>query len=93
MEAAGGRVFGISADPLEKSAELSKRLALTYPLYSDLDRSAIKAWRIHAAGKDIAVPSTFVVSRAGKILFRHVGERPPDRPLFDAILAAVRSSR
>jgi peroxiredoxin len=93
VTAAGGRVVGISTDPLEKSAELSESLGLTYPLYGDLDRTTIKAWHIHAAERDIAVPSTFVVTRAGRVVFRYVGERPSDRPSFDSVLAAVRSSR
>jgi peroxiredoxin len=68
-------------------------LGLTYPLLADPDLRAIRAFGIEHVGKGIALPSTFVLASDGRIVYRHVGKSPADRPDLEAIVAAVRKAK
>ena len=41
------------------------------------------------AREEIAIPSVFVITPAGTIAWRHVGETVPDRPTPQAVLEAI----
>jgi len=62
---------------------------LGFPLLSDADLRVAKAFGVAMAGRDIAVPATFLVAKGGRILKRYIGETMADRPDLDAILAAL----
>ncbi len=58
-------------------------------------RSAITSYGVvHRGGgpnnEDIAIPSHFLISRDGHILWRHIAERLQDRPDPQALLKVVR---
>ncbi len=79
-------VIGISADTVTQSQDLAARLGLTFPLLSDPDLKAARAFGVAMKGKDIAVPATFLVEPDGAISFRHIGETTTDRPALEAVL-------
>jgi peroxiredoxin Q/BCP len=73
LAAAGIAVVGISPDPPAKLAKFRERDALTFPLLSDPDRSALSAYGAFGEktmyGKKVTgvIRSTFVVGEDGKI--------------------------
>jgi thioredoxin-dependent peroxiredoxin len=70
----------------EESREFVRKKSLRLPLLSDPERKVISAYGVADADNGIAVPSVFVVSREGKIVWRHVGETQMDRPAVDVLL-------
>jgi peroxiredoxin Q/BCP len=73
LAAAGFAVVGISPDKPEKLAKFRDRDALTFPLLSDVDRSALSAYSAFGEktmyGKTVTgvIRSTFVIDEAGKV--------------------------
>lgn len=59
--------FGASVDPIEKNKQFAKKLDLNFPLLSDTDKSAAKAYGI-LRGK-WANRVTFYVDKEGKIAY------------------------
>jgi peroxiredoxin len=84
----GGTLVGISVDGREDSTALVARLGLHYPLLSDPDLRVASAYGVAMKGRDIAVPSVFVV-RGDRIVYRKVGETVGDRPTPDEVVAQV----
>lgn len=82
-------MVGISVDSPEESKKLVKRLSLRFPLLSDPKMKVISVYGVAMEGRDIAVPSVFVVDRSGRIRYRHVGESITDRPEAEAVLEQV----
>ncbi|MCA9665473.1 MAG: peroxiredoxin family protein [Myxococcales bacterium] len=89
FKAAGARLAGISADSLAHCAQLRKKLSLRFPLLSDPKLEVIKSYGVAQKDQDVAVPSIFIVSRNGQIVYRYVGESISDRPDPEKVLAAV----
>jgi len=89
----GVTVVGISADSQEAAAELAQRLELPFPLLSDPPREVISAFGVADRSNEIAVPAVFVVSRDGEVLWRYVGESPPDIPALEQVLAVLQRER
>ena len=83
--------MAISVDGRDKSVTLVKRLNLQIPLLSDPQMKVIKAYGVAMEGRDIAVPSVFIVDRKKQILYRYIGESMTDRPDSDDLLARVRA--
>jgi peroxiredoxin len=82
-------LVAISVDGVEDSVGLAAKLAIGFPLLSDPGLKTALAYGVAMQGEEIAVPSTFVVSREGKIVYRKVGESVTDRPSVDEVLAVV----
>lgn len=82
-------VVAIVVDDGPTNAKLAKRLGVGFPILSDADLSATKAYGIEDAGKDIALPATFVIDRSGKLRWLYVGDNPRDRPIVSSILDAL----
>jgi peroxiredoxin len=59
------------------------------PLLCDPDLKVISAYGVAMEGKDIAVPSTFVIDRTGAIRWRYVGENMRDRPTAQQLIDKV----
>ena len=59
-------------------------------MVSDPDVEIARAYGVRQKDRDLAVPSTFVVGRDGRIRFARVARHPLDRPTVDEILAALR---
>ena len=94
FEARGAIVLGVSADSFEDSAEWARKDGVEFPLVSDREGVAIRAYGVRHEGKGIAVPSVFVIVPApstdtGLIRYRKVGESITDRPGVAEILDAL----
>lgn len=86
----GRPLVAISVDSAEDSREFTRKKSLTLPLLSDADRKVMSAYGVADADTEIAVPSVFVVSKAGVVIWCHVGETQMDRPSADVILEQLR---
>jgi len=91
VEAAGGSLAGISVDARDDSVKLASELGLKFRLLSDADLRVASAYGVAMAGKDIAVPSVFIVRPDRTIAFKKVGEAIDDRPTAADVLAQVRA--
>lgn len=64
----------MSVDTSEDSARLAEGLGLEFPLLSDVERQAIRAWGVAheegLPGQVIARPASFLVERDGTISWR-----------------------
>lgn len=64
----------MSVDTSEDSARLAEGLGLEFPLLSDVERQAIRAWGVAheegLPGQMIARPASFLVERDGTISWR-----------------------
>ena len=94
IAAAGGVLAAISVDRPETSQALARRLAadggpLGFPLLSDPTRATIKAYGLHDAAHDIALPAVLVLGPDGRIAWKHAGEGVTDRPPEDDVIAAL----
>jgi len=90
FEKAGRPLVAISVDTREESIEFAGRKSLRTPLLSDSLRKVITAYGVADADNEIAVPSIFVISQEGNVLWRHVGETQMDRPGPDVLLEQLR---
>ena len=45
-----------------------------------------EAYGVKAKGKDMAIPSTVIVTPAGEVAWEYIGEKVPDRPASDLVL-------
>jgi peroxiredoxin len=79
-------------DAPRDSADLVKKLGLHFPLLSDPDMRTILAYGVAMKGRDIAVPSVFVVQQDRAITYTKVGETVTDRPLADEVLAQAKAA-
>ncbi len=86
FSANNAKVVAIVSDDTETNAALTKRLGVTFPILSDPDLSAIRAYGVEHVGKDIALPATVVVGADGTVRWVYVGDRPADRPLLPDVL-------
>jgi peroxiredoxin len=73
--------------------KLAADLGLRFPLLSDPDLRVATAYGVAMKGRDIAVPSVFVVRTDRSIAFRKVGETMADRPTADEVVAQVTAAR
>lgn len=89
----GATVVGVSVDEAPESKMLRAARKLEFPLLHDADANIAAAYGVRMKGESMAIPSVFVVSREGAIVWRHVGEYVPDRPTPDAVLEAVGRGR
>lgn len=65
------------------------KLGLHFPLLSDPDLHVTSSYGVAMKGRDIAVPSVYVVRQDHTISFHKVGETVGDRPSPDEVLAQV----
>ena len=97
LQRRGVSIAAISVDSREDSAELAKSLELPYPLLEDEKLRVALQWGVAMEGRDIAVPSVFVVLPNGTIFWKKVGENVADRPtnsqILDVAARAVEASK
>ncbi len=86
FETVGVELVAISADPQEDSKKFIAEKGITAPLLSDVSLKVASAYGVAMKGRDIAVPSTFILRQNGTIAWRHVGESMADRPSNPALL-------
>ena len=85
-------MVAISADPAADSSKLAADLGLHFPLLSDVDLRAASAYGVAMKGRDIAVPSVFVVRRDRTVAWKKIGEDMVDRPSTGDVLEQVRKA-
>jgi len=90
------QILGISVDGMKRSADLAKKLSLTFPILLDTSLKVIRAYRVnHEKGgydpdaMDIARPALFVIDRKGVIVWRHFTENWRVRKRPDKILSIL----
>jgi alkyl hydroperoxide reductase subunit AhpC len=67
--------MGISADSTFCHAAFAKAREFPFPLLSDIQRAAIRAYGVHDEDRNVAYRSTFVVDRDGALRWGQIGER------------------
>jgi len=80
-------------DEAAESQLLRRALGLQFALLHDENAELAAAFGVRMVGESMAIPSVFVVTQGGAIVWRHVGENVPDRPAPDAVLAAIDGAR
>jgi peroxiredoxin len=79
----------ISVDLPPTSAELAKKLGVTFPLLSDEGRATIRAFGIEDAENGISWPAIFIVDATGKVVWRSLAQTYKIRAMPGQILAAL----
>ena len=96
LQAAGIRPVAISVDAPVVSRELSRNAGYTFPILSDPDTQAIRAYDlVHKGagvdGHDIARPAEFIVDPSGTVRWVNMTESYWVRARPEQILAAAKS--
>lgn len=85
FEAAGAAILGISIDSVYSHDAWARHHRLSYPLVSDIHRTACEAYGVYNPERNCARRSTFIVDRLGVVRFKELygrGQLPdPDRLL------------
>jgi peroxiredoxin len=63
-----------------------------FPLLSDADLKVASSYGVAMQGRDIAVPSVFVVRKDRSIAWKKVGEDMTDRPATSDVLAQAKAA-
>jgi peroxiredoxin len=79
----------ISVDPPATSADLAKKLGITFPLLSDTSRATIRAFGVEDGENGISWPAIFIVDKKGKIDWRSLAQTYKIRAMSEQILAAL----
>ena len=80
-------VLGISVDSKHSNEAFAEHLKLDFPLLSDFNKEATKAYGVLREG-GFAERALFVIDRHGLIVYAHVnaiGEVPDNEPVFAAL--------
>lgn len=85
----GATVVGISVDEVPESKMLRGVLNLEFPLLHDEDANVAASYGVRMRGESMAIPSVFIVTHDGTIVWRHIGEYVPDRPTPESVLEAL----
>jgi len=88
-------VVGICVDSPFANAAFAEKNKLEYPILSDYNRAAVKAYGIGhddfvgMTGYTVAKRSIFVLDTEGTITYKWVSDDPGKEPLYDEIKAAL----
>ncbi len=88
-------VVGISVDGPFANAEFAQRNRLEFPLLSDYDRSAVKAYGLEIKdfagmpGYTAAQRAVFVLDREGVVRYSWIAENPGLEPDYEAVIGEV----
>ena len=66
-------------------------LNLPFDLLHDKGLHVANAYGVVMEGRDIAVPSVFIVNRQGVVSFSYIGENMSDRPTVRTLLDLIRN--
>ncbi|MCB9751233.1 MAG: peroxiredoxin family protein [Myxococcales bacterium] len=89
FERQDAEVIGISVDSHEISRELKQKLKIPFPLLEDPKARLADQYGVAMHDTELAIPAAFVVGVDGMIHWEFVGERPPDLPTIDSLLAVL----
>ena len=85
--------MAVSVDEPKDSTELATKLGLTYPLLSDPNQTAIRAFGVADESTGVAWPTLFVVGRDGKVAARFFTESYKKRATTNDVLATLDRQR
>ncbi|MGH2409964.1 MAG: redoxin domain-containing protein [Chloroflexota bacterium] len=90
------KVYGISVDLPFALQAFGEKNNLSFPLLSDMEREAIRAFGVvwpllGGIVKDVARRSVFMLDAEGTIVYRWVGESPANEPPYSEVVRAVES--
>jgi peroxiredoxin len=90
IDKSGLQLVGISPDPVDKLVEMRDTVKLTFPLLSDVDFEAAKAFGVafKKGNRALPVPSIFVLAPNGSIQYLYVNPNYRER-LDDKVLVAM----
>ncbi len=92
----GAKVYGISVDSPFVNMKFAKENNLPFPLLSDFNREASKAYGVLMEDlfglKNVSMRSAFVIDRKGRIAYSWVAENPAVEPDYAAVQQAVQSA-
>jgi len=95
--AAGGRIVGISYDPVEALKRFSGGNRITYPLLSDPGSKTIDAYRIRSANEQlpegVAYHATFIVDRDKVIRAKLFQVSYAEKPAMERLVRALEAAR
>ncbi|MDR7416056.1 MAG: peroxiredoxin [Armatimonadota bacterium] len=95
FEALGARVVGISVDGPFALKAFAEQQGLTFPLLSDFNREAVRAFGIEDDGllggllRGASKRAVFVLDPDGVVVYRWVSEDPRVEPDYEAVRRAV----
>ncbi len=97
LSSIGAQVVGISADTPFSNKAFVEQNSLTFPILSDYNREAIKAFGIAfpdlagLKGLTVAKRSVFVLDKQGVVKYAWVSEDPKKEPDYAEVTKAARS--
>jgi len=93
FNALDAQVYGLSIDTPFTLKVFAEQNSLTFPLLSDANREAIRAfdviWPDLAGVREASNRAVFVVDGNGEIVYRWVGDNPGQEPPYGEVIAAV----
>jgi peroxiredoxin len=97
IEAAGGTLFGVSADSPFSQGAFREEHGLAFDLVSDMGGDAIRAYDLEMdipdlGLHDIANRAVFVLDADGEVVYAWVADDPTNEPDYEAVLDAVQSA-
>ena len=90
-------MFAASVDAPDKARDVMTKAKLAFPVLADESRAATQAFGVlHAQGspegKDVPIPSMFLINRDGKIIWQRVAKAVQDRPDPEDVIVAIRAA-
>ncbi|HVC81918.1 MAG TPA: redoxin domain-containing protein [Chloroflexota bacterium] len=90
------KVYGISVDLPYALQAFGEKNNLSFPLLSDMEREAIRAFDVvwpllGGVVKEVASRAVFVLDAEGNIVYRWVGNSPANEPPYSEVTRAVES--
>ncbi len=90
---AGITPVAISVDTVDQARKTRATYALAFPVLADPDRNVHRQFNVLADGGkrgQIAVPSVFVINKAGQIVWSHADKDYSRRPTSEQLLGVVK---
>ena len=91
-QAAGVEILGISVDSYHSATAFAKSLGVSFPLLSDWDRAASRAYGVLLEGPNFANRALFAIDKNGKVVYAEVTEDlddPAKVPSHERAFAAL----
>lgn len=93
FNAVQAQVAGVSIDTPFTLDVFAQQNGLTFPLLSDANREAIRAfdvvWPDLDGVRETASRAVIVLDRGGDVVYRWVGDNPGQEPKYDEVITAV----
>lgn len=97
FNAVQAQVYGISIDSPFALKAFAEQNGLTFPLLSDANREAIRAfgltWPDLAGVREVSNRAVVVLDSGGNVTYRWAAEALSQEPPYDEVLAAVRTAQ